>query len=316
MAEEVPGGSSRDDIADAHGPGDEDAGIVRTGPPADVGSHPAGEERAIAAGFSVATVSGIGLAVVYALGGQPQLEGVLLLGALGGIGFGAAAWGKHLMPNGPYVQHREPLTSSYDERERFVESFERGAETIGRRRFLRRMLGGAATALGVALLFPVRSLGPNPGNSLDHTSWSPGARLVDGEGRPVGVGDLAVGGVATVFPEGHVGDASAQTLLIHAAEEPLVTRAGRESWSPHGYVAFSKVCTHAGCPVGLYQQKTNQLLCPCHQSLFDVAHGARPVFGPAPRSLPQLPLDVDADGFLVAQRDYLEPIGPTFWNRG
>jgi ubiquinol-cytochrome c reductase iron-sulfur subunit len=104
-------------------------------------------------------------------------------------------------------------------------------------------------------------------------------------------------------------------LLIHAADSAVVTRAGRETWSPMGYLAFSKVCTHAGCPVGLYEHKTRQLLCPCHQSLFDVARGAKPVFGPAPRALPQLPLAVDVDGYLIAQRDFLEPVGPTYWSR-
>jgi len=274
-----------------------------------------GTERAIALGFMVATLAALGLAVLYALGGQPQLEGVLLALTLGGIGFGIAGWGKYLMPNGPFVQAREPLASTAAEREHFAVTFERGSEDIGRRRFLRRLLGGAATALGIALLFPIRSLGPNPGDSLSHTSWTPGARAVDVNGDPVQVDDIAVGGIETVFPEGHAGDASAQTLLIRVSDEPVVTRPGRESWSPAGYLAFSKVCTHAGCPVGLYQHRTEQLLCPCHQSLFDVLEGCRPVFGPAPRALPQLPLMLDADGYVVAQSDYREPIGPAFWNR-
>jgi ubiquinol-cytochrome c reductase iron-sulfur subunit len=239
---------------------------------------------------------------------------VLLFFTLGGIGFGIAGWGKYLMPNGPFVQEREPLVSTADERELFAESFERGADEIGRRRFLRRLLGGAATALGVALLFPIRSLGPNPGTALEHTAWFPRSRLLDETGAPVRVTDVAVGGLVTVFPEGAVGDAAAQTVLVRAAEEPVVTRPGRETWSPQGFLAFSKVCTHAGCPVGLYQQQTNQLLCPCHQSLFNVLEGCRVAFGPAPRALPQLPLAVDGE-FLVAQRDYDEPIGPSFWNR-
>jgi ubiquinol-cytochrome c reductase iron-sulfur subunit len=274
-----------------------------------------GTEFSIAVGFAVAIVAAVALTVTYALGGQPQLEGALLFLALGGIGFGVASWGKYLMPNGPYVQERERLSSTSSEQQEFVESFERGSDEIGRRRFLRRLLGGAVTALGAALLFPIRSLGPNPGTSLEHTSWGAGARPVDSDGKPLHVSDLAVGGAVTVFPEGHVGDATAQVLLIRASDQPVVTRQGRESWSPAGYLAFSKVCTHAGCPVGLYQHKTQQLLCPCHQSLFDVLRGARPVFGPAPRSLPQLPLAADANRFLVAQRDFAEPIGPAFWNR-
>jgi ubiquinol-cytochrome c reductase iron-sulfur subunit len=296
--------------------GDSPGGALpRHDPPHPATTRIVGTEIAIAIGFGVAIAAAIGLAIVYAVGGQPQVEGTMLFLALGGIGFGTIGWGKYLMPNGPFVQAREPLTSTPDEKASLAESLERGAEEIGRRRFLRRLLGGAVGALGVALLFPIRSLGPNPDDKLKRTAWFPGSRLLDPSGTPVRPGDVAVGGVVTVFPEGAVGDASAQTLLIHASDTPMVTRAGRETWSPMGYVAFSKVCTHAGCPVGLYEQRTNQLLCPCHQSLFDVARGAVPVFGPAPRSLPQLPLAVNGDGFLVAQRDYLEPIGPTFWER-
>ena len=97
---------------------------------------------------------------------------------------------------------------------------------------------------------------------------------------------------------------------------PITTKPGRETWGPAGYVAYSKVCTHAGCPVGLYEQLTQQLLCPCHQSLFNVREGAQPIFGPAPRPLAQLPLYVDGAGYLRAQTGYDEPIGPGFWERG
>jgi ubiquinol-cytochrome c reductase iron-sulfur subunit len=118
-----------------------------------------------------------------------------------------------------------------------------------------------------------------------------------------------------VFPEGHVGSADSQTLLIRVSHKAVTTRAGRETWAPEGYVAYSKVCTHAGCPVGLYQQNIQRLLCPCHQSTFEVLDGARPVFGPATRSLPQLPLMIDDSGQLRAQDDYDQPIGPGFWDR-
>lgn len=289
--------------------------MIASGAGPQMTAHSGGAEGLIGVSFVVAMLAAVALGVVYALGGQPQAEGALLALALGGIGLGVIAWGKYLMANGPFVQQREPLTSTREEREGFEESFERGREEIGRRRVLGGLLAGALAALGGALVFPIRSLGPSPGDSLSHTRWSPGARLVDGSGRPVNVSDVAVGGLVTVFPDGYVDDANAQTVLIHVDDQPVVTRPGREDWSPSGYLAFSKVCTHAGCPVGLYQQKTNQLLCPCHQSLFDVSKGAKPVFGPAPRSLPQLPLAVDTEGNLIAQRDYAEPIGPSFWNR-
>ena len=285
-------------------------------PSADSGRRaPTGVEAAIAVGFLLAIAAGLSLAVVYGFGGQPQLEGALLFLILTGIGFGIIVWAKNLMPNGPYIQERGDLVSSEADRAGFAGSFGRGTESFSRRKFLRRLLGGALGALGAALVFPIRSLGPSPGNALEHTTWRPGSRAVDADGQPVKVTDVAVGGVVTVFPEGHAGDASAQTLLIHAADQPIVTRAGRETWSPNGFLAYSKVCTHVGCPVGLYEHGTQQLLCPCHQSLFDVLGGAKPIFGPAPRSLPQLPIEVDDRGYIRATSDYHEPIGPTFWNR-
>ena len=288
-------------------------------------------ERAIAVALVISALSALGLAIVYASGGQTQGEGVLLGLSLGSLGWALAAWGKHLLPAGPFVQQRhpldevdpdpEPVSRLVDERTGEASTAPgatedtEGTDAIRRRPFLVKLLVGAAGALGIAALFPIRSLGPNPGRSLFRTSWRKGSRLVTEEGRLVKAGDLDVGGVLTVFPEGHIGEADAQTLLIRATAQDLRTRGGRESWAPRGHVAYSKVCTHAGCPVGLYQVATQELLCPCHQSLFDVLDGARPVFGPATRSLPQLALEIDEDGFLRAQGDYDEAIGPGFWER-
>ena len=268
------------------------------------------------------TASALGLAVLYALGGQNQLEGVLLALALGGLGYAFAVTARKLLPQGPFTEEREPLESSPEDIEGFASDFDRLYEgedgtdnALGRRRFLFRMFGAAAGALGLAALFPIASLGPRPGNSLFVTKWRKGSRVVNEQGKLVKVEDLDVGGVITVFPEGHVGVSDSQTLLIRVSNEAVTTREGRETWAPEGYVAYSKVCTHAGCPVGLYQQDIQRLLCPCHQSTFEVLDGARPVFGPATRSLPQLPLMVDDDGQLRAQDDYNEPVGPGFWNR-
>jgi ubiquinol-cytochrome c reductase iron-sulfur subunit len=204
--------------------------------------------------------------------------------------------------------------TSEAEKEEVEESFERGGE-IGRRKLLTRMLGLAAAALGVAAVFPIRSLGPSPGKSLERTPWRSGSRLVGEDGNPIRVEDVPIGGMFTVYPEGHVGSADGQTVLVRVPADANRPRPGREAWAPNGYLAYNKVCTHAGCPVGLYQVETHQLLCPCHQSAFDVLDGAKPVFGPATRSLPQLPLQVDGQGFLVARSDYPEPIGPAYWNR-
>ena len=281
-------------------------------------SPPDRERRAInqvAVAFGVSALASLGLAAVYWQGGQNQVEGVLLAVALGGLGYGFVVVARRLLPQGPYTEERDVLPSSEGQVAAFETDLERGEGWMARRGFLVKMLGVAAGALGIAALFPIRSLGPNPGRSLFRTKWHKGALLVDEQGEPVRVRTLEVGGVLTVFPEGHLEREDSQTLLIRVSDEKVVTRKGREDWAPEGYVAYSKVCTHAGCPVGLYQQDVKRLLCPCHQSSFDAIDGARPVFGPATRSLPQLPLMVDDDGFLRAQDDYDEPIGPGFWDR-
>jgi ubiquinol-cytochrome c reductase iron-sulfur subunit len=271
-------------------------------------------ELLAASAFMVTLVSALGLAAVYLGGGQPQAEGALLATAFGGLAVGFVLWAKHLLPQGPAVQERHELAASEAEREQLEEDFER-VEVLGRRRLLRRTLVAALGALGVAAVFPIRSLGPRPGRSLTETPWTSGARLVTEDGRPVRLAEVAIGSLSTVFPEGHEGSADAQTVLVRVQDREVDPRPGRETWSPEGLLAYSKVCTHAGCPVGLYQADTHQLLCPCHQSAFDVLDGARPVFGPATRSLPQLPLAVDADGYIRAQSDFHEPIGPAYWDR-
>lgn len=267
-------------------------------------------------GFLLSAGASVGLIVTYLLGGQPQVEGALLLVALGGIGVGLVLWAHRFLPPGPYVQEREPLPSTETERRAFAESFERGARPIERRSFMAKMLGLALGALGVAALFPIRSLGPNPGRSLFRTKWRPGRRLVTTDGFPVAVNDLQVGSVLTVFPEGFVDSADSQTVLIRIDPDQFEPLSGREDWSPDGNLAYSKVCTHAGCPVGLYEAQTQRLFCPCHQSVFEVLDGARPTAGPATRALPQLPLEVDTDGYLRSQSDFTEPVGPAFWNLG
>lgn len=271
--------------------------------------------RAIALAFAVSLTASVALCVVYITGGQPQLEGVLLFFGLGGIAAGFIHWGATLLPQGPYVQGRHELSSGGEAQEEATDTVEEGIADLDRRRLLVRLLGGAFAALGAALVFPVRSLGERPGGSLFHTPWRRGIRVVDEHDHPVRPEDLAVGTVVTVFPEGNTDAADAQTLLIRLAQHEYRPRAGRESWAVGDVVAFSKICPHAGCPVGLYEPDTQKLYCPCHQSVFDVLDAAEPTSGPATRPLPQLPLAVDSEGYLVAQSDYHEPVGPGFWNR-
>jgi ubiquinol-cytochrome c reductase iron-sulfur subunit len=158
-----------------------------------------------------------------------------------------------------------------------------------------------------------------PQNTLSETNWKKNTLLVDSTGRSINVADVAVGGVVTVYPKGRQntdeGQAIDQTILIRLTTQDFITQPGRESWGPDGYVAYSKMCSHLGCPVGLYEQQLELLVCPCHQSMFDVTNGAEPIFGPAPRPLPQLPLFVDSKGFLRAQAGFDQPVGPGYWTR-
>ena len=265
-------------------------------------------ERWIAVGLAVSILASIGLLVIYVLGGQPQVEGALLGLALGGFGASLVAWATALLHPATESEevHRLGSPRPADETP--------PSETVTRRRFLLRLVAAAAAALAAALAIPVFSLGPQPGRALFRTDWRAGARVVGSDGEPLRAADLVLDSVSTVFPEGRVGSADGQTLLIRLRPGDLDLPEGRAGWAPEGCVAYSKVCTHAGCPVGLYRAADHVLLCPCHQSTFDVRRGAVPTYGPATRPLPQLPLELDADGFLVAGGDFPEPIGPSFWN--
>jgi ubiquinol-cytochrome c reductase iron-sulfur subunit len=256
--------------------------------------------------FVVSMLASIGLVIVYGAGGSRALEGILLGFALGGLGSGVVAWTR-LIDTGERIEERTPL----DEADTTVRVEDSG---ITRRRLLVRLAAGAGGALAAALAIPTLSLGPTPGDSLYRTKWTEGARAVDGNNQPIRPGDLPLEGVLTVFPEDQVGSADSQIQLIRVDQSRLELPGDRAGWAPEGCVGYSKICTHAGCPVGLYRAEAHELLCPCHQSTFDVLRGAEPVFGPAVRPLPQLPLGLDSEGYLIALGDFLEPVGPSFWN--
>jgi ubiquinol-cytochrome c reductase iron-sulfur subunit len=213
------------------------------------------------------------------------------------------------------------LANDEAEREAFAAAIvERGGGVVKRRKVLAGLLGGGLGIFGIVALFPLlRSLGPLPKGTLFHTDWRKGTFAVDSSGRRITVGELTVGSIITVYPEGKQntdrGQAVDQTVLIRISNENFTTQKGRESWGPKGYIAYSKVCTHLGCPVGLYEQQLQLLVCPCHQSMFNATNGAIPQFGPAPRPLPQLPLYIDTDGYIRSQDDYNQPVGPGFWER-
>jgi ubiquinol-cytochrome c reductase iron-sulfur subunit len=256
--------------------------------------------------FLVAAAAGVALLALYVAGGQTQLEGILLTVCLGGLGGGIVLVARHLTPSEEVTEARESLATPPEATAAIA--------PISRRALLIRSLAAGLAGLAAALAIPVLSLGPAPGDTLRHTSWRRGTRLVGDDGQPVRAASLDVDSVTTVFPEGSLEDASAPALLIRVPEGSLRLPADRLAGAPGGYVAYSKVCTHAGCPVGLYRAAERRLICPCHQSTFDVLAGARPTFGPAARPLPQLPIQQAADGTFVALDDFSDPVGPSFWD--
>ncbi|WP_214414009.1 QcrA and Rieske domain-containing protein [Sphaerisporangium fuscum] len=275
-------------------------------------------ERRIAAAFGLGALGAAAFAAAYVIGDQTQLLGGALLLAFAGLATGLAIWALRLLPQGPYVEEREPMISPEPERRALAAEFERDQAALTRAFLPRQMLTLAVGALGVAVLFPVRSLlfrGPDPWRALGRTPWREGVRVVKGDGAPVRPGDVAPGGMLTVFPEGHTESSDAAAVLIRVDPARLALPSGRAGWTVGGLVAYSKLCTHAGCPVGLYVKSTQQLMCPCHQSLFDVPRGAVPVAGPAARPLPQLPLGVGPDGVLVARGGFTAPVGPGYWRK-
>jgi ubiquinol-cytochrome c reductase iron-sulfur subunit len=288
--------------------------------------HPRRVEGIVAFSFIVGIAGVVAFGAAYWQNATPWIFGVSLGVGLFFLGFGLTAWGKYLMPAGPFVEDRHPLASSKEDQDAMAGAIVERTQVVVRRRWLLGgLLGTGFGIFGIVAMFPLlRSLGPVPGNSLDVTNWGPNVLIVDADGRPIHVDDVEVGGIVTVFPRGYQpggvhgtpdNQQIDQTVVIRLQDTDVVTQPGRESWGPQGYVAFSKLCTHLGCPVGLYEQQLELLVCPCHQSMFKVAAGSEVVFGPAPRPLPQLPLTVDSAGYLRSQAGYDQPVGPGFWER-
>jgi ubiquinol-cytochrome c reductase iron-sulfur subunit len=241
------------------------------------------------------------------------------------IGFGAVHWAKTLMPDQEVIAYRHEMRSDDSDRGEFVKAAKEGAELagLGRRPLIKRTLAAAAGLAGLPAILLLRDLGPLPGNALNETTWKTGTRLVTDPGdRPIKASDLEVGGVAQVMPELPAGKkrtlediAKDAVLLIRLRPSEFQLDPERLSWTHEGIIAFSKICSHMGCAVALYEQTTKHLLCPCHQSTFDVTRAAKVIFGPAARPLPQLAITVDADGYLIAKQPFTEAVGPSFWER-
>ncbi|MFV0319060.1 MAG: Rieske 2Fe-2S domain-containing protein [Microbacterium sp.] len=258
--------------------------------------------------------------------------------ALLAIGVGAIHWSKAIMSDKEFVEYRHPTRGLDSTRAAAVQAFADANEESGFGR--RGMIRGSLFAALIASILPgivlFRGLAPqstpsdpeagDPVALLSHTMWEKGMRLAhDPTGRPIKASDVTLGSAFQIIPEplpeishqdGYLDKkAKAIVLLVRLRPEQLSAETNRLDWTYDGIVAYSKVCTHVGCPVALYEQQTHHLLCPCHQSQFDVANGAAVIFGPAARPLPQLPITVDDEGYLIAQDDFHEPVGPSFWER-
>jgi ubiquinol-cytochrome c reductase iron-sulfur subunit len=282
--------------------------------------------------------------VVGGYGASNLFLGLSMTGMLLFIGIGIIQWARKLMSDHEMIEYRHPASSSEADRSATVAALNAGLEEsgIGRRPLVRNSLLGAMGLLGLPAVVLLKDLGPTnrdvkdanayPGAGLEHTVWKKGMRVVrDVVGSPIRPGDLQIGDLVNAEPEeifkGEDGEplegvvlqiakSKGAVVVVRMEPEEIIAGEGRENWSVDGIVCYSKICTHVGCPISLYERTTHHLLCPCHQSTFDLADSAKVVFGPAARPLPQLPLMVDSEGYLVAQADFDEPVGPSYWERG
>jgi ubiquinol-cytochrome c reductase iron-sulfur subunit len=252
--------------------------------------------------------------------------GVTLGVALFCIGAGAVHWARTLMSDVEAADERHPISAAPEVKAGVVADFRQGAEesAFGRRKLLRNTLFGALAMVPLSGVVLLRDLGPLPEDKLRHTLWEQGKLLVNqNTNEPMRPEDVVVGSLAFAKPDGleeHDHDfqkeiAKAALMIVRIQPDNIKDQRTLD-WSHEGIVAYSKICTHVGCPVSLYEQQTHHVLCPCHQSTFDLSDGARVVFGPAGHPLPQLRIGVDKDGYLEALGDFDEPVGPSFWERG
>ena len=277
-------------------------------------------EAAVAVLLLLAALFGVGFTVIYVgLGADTQLLGVAIGGALCLLAAAAIVAGKMVVPQETAVEDRGPLLDE-QQIETVVEVIEAGAEGISRRGLLIGAGGVAGAALVTAAATPLASLGPTL-SGLHMTPWARGIRLVDDQGRPYLAQDIQIGAFYTALPEHSDPEAfGAGLLVVRLPANFLHLPAARRAWAPEGIVAYSKVCPHAGCAISLYRYPTYAptsqqpaFTCPCHYSTFLPGEGGRVTFGPAGRSLPQLPLMVGSDGYLHAAGPFHEDIGPSWW---
>ena len=308
-------------------------------------------ERQIAAMFIAAMIFAVLFVVAYfsfevgdnwdtfaGMGASTVSLGVTLGMSLLLIGIGIIHLARKLMADAEMIEMRHPAASPQEDRDATIQALNDGLDEsgIGRRPLVRNTMLGAVGVLGLPVVVLLRDLAP--GDALDtsklaHTIWEPGMRLVrDVTGTPILASEIEVGDLVNAAPEAMFPSEENGYPELHGAEEQaekakgaiiivrmdpddIIPMEGREKWTVDGIICYSKICTHVGCPISLYERTTHHVLCPCHQSTFDLADSAKVIFGPAARALPQLPLAVDEEGYLVAQSDFDEPIGASYWER-
>jgi ubiquinol-cytochrome c reductase iron-sulfur subunit len=280
-----------------------------------------GSELLVALLLVAGAAAAVAFVVVYALSADTQLLGLTIGAAL--LLFAAVFFviAKRLVPQAESDEPYPELTHQ-PEQEEVARIFEDSASRLTRKRLLVVAAGTAGTALAVAVVTPLASLGPIlDTDRLYRSPWTRGRRLVDGAGRPLKASEVVERSLLSAFPEGADPKEIASPIVVVRVEPgDLDLPEGRDDWAPEGIVAYSKICTHAACAVSLYRTPLNEptapqpaLICPCHFSTFDPARGGSVLFGPAGRDLPQLPLDVDGEGNLVAGGDFSGPVGPAWW---
>ncbi|MFG2623731.1 Rieske 2Fe-2S domain-containing protein [Streptomyces sp. NPDC048473] len=298
-------------------------------------------ERAVAFMFTLSMLATIGFIASYVIfpvdkivyiwpfGHVSALNfslGLTLGVALFAIGAGAVHWARTLMSDVEVADDRHAIEAEPEVKAKVLADFAAGAEesAFGRRKLIRNTMFGALALVPLAGVVLLRDLGPLPEKKLRSTLWAKGKQLINmNTMEPLRPEDVAVGSLTFAMPEGLAEDAEdfqnqiakSALMIIRIQPENIKDKRERE-WAHEGIVAFSKICTHVGCPISLYEQQTHHVLCPCHQSTFDLSDGARVIFGPAGHALPQLRIGVNSEGNLEALGDFEEPVGPAFWERG
>jgi quinol---cytochrome c reductase iron-sulfur subunit len=302
--------------------------------------------RQVATFFGLVPILCIGFVVVYfAVPGSWYVDfgplrantRNLLLGLTFGlallfIGVGAVHWARKLMDDEEVIDYRHPAHSSDDAKSSMLVELDKVVDEsrLTRRKIIGRTLLAALATILLPMIVGLADLGPWPtkkkrAETIEKTIWAPGVRVVqDVTFEPIKPEEMEIGQLINAEPgnleelhgsEFQIEKAKAAVIVVRMDPNTITIPPSREGWNIGGILCYSKICTHVGCPISLWEQQTHHLLCPCHQSTFDLADAGKVVFGPAARPLPQLPIAIDAEGYIVAQRDFLVPVGPSYFER-